>query len=414
MTQRAMAMAGILAWASTVLGATTNDTGGVPTSYFIGYEREPAMDYGGRTLVSLDGALCRGLGEAIGWREHTFAALFYEGYVGGFLSVVQHEGMGHGGRAREFGLDPSYSFGLDLSGSTSVGKDPESALQNVLLAAGGMEADGVMAQRLLHEFYSGSGTDGAKVPLLAFAKMDFSLYCWSTPDPAESPQDFQNAYEDGNDVAYYLTARQAHRSGTSPADVWNTRYAVDAADPLLSNNYDDLQRAALWNLIDPAFWLTTYSYVVDHLGNRQERLRPPVLPLGEGVGLTAGTRAFLGPDYVTSYLDLYLVTCGPLVQVYGRTLESSTDTSSGYGAAIHHLQLGPRIAVGAQADQWKAPDSVEKLDEGSGWNVMGEVDTLFAGRWGVSVKAGVKSDGWLPGTPVESGVYGGAGVQFAF
>ena len=404
---------GLLGWAWGAVGQGTN---GLPAGgpYFVGYQSEPGMDYGGRTLASLDGLVCRGLGEMIGWQNHTFIAFAYETYLGGFISVVQHEGMGHGGRAREFALDPSYTFGADLSGATSIGKDPESALQNVLLAGGGIEADGVLGQRLLREFYSSAGADAAKVPLMGFAKMDFTLYCLETPDPSDSLDDFQQAYDDGNDVAYYLTARQAHRAGASASDVWNDRYTVRGGDPALEDAYRDLQAAALWNLLDPAFWATTYSYAVDHFGKHQERIQAPSVPLGNGLGIMAGTRAFLGPDYVTSYLDLYLVTPGPLVQAYARTLQSGKDTSLGGGAGVYGWPVLANLAAGAAADVWRAPDSEEKLEEGTGWNVSGEVDTLFARRMGVSVKLGAKSDGYLPGTPMDSGVYGGVGLLFAF
>ncbi len=397
-----------------VAGPATNTPEATRDSYFVGYESEPAMDYGGRTLSSLDAGVCRAFGAAIGWERHTFLTVLCEGYAGGMLSVVQHEVLGHGGRAREFGLEPSYTFGLDMSGSTGIGHDPEDSLQNVLLAGGGIEADGVMAQRLLTDFYRAEGADGAKVPLLAFAKLDYTLYCWSTPDPKEEPADFVDAYEDGNDVAYYLVARQAGRTGADPGDVWNTRYDIDFNDPALSDTYDDAQTAALWNLADPAFWATVYSYMADHLGRRQSRIRPPVIPLGDAYGLTGGTRAFLGPDYVTSFLDVYLLTPGPLVQIYGRTLQNPDDTGTGCGAAVRGMRVTDSVSLGAAADVWQAPDAAEGFEDGTGWNAAGEVDTFFAGRWGVSVKVGAKSDGYFPGTPFESGVYGGAGMRCAF
>ena len=408
----AMAL-GLAVGAVATAGVATNETVRYDP-YFIGYQSEPAMDYGGRTLASLDAAVSRAVwGDGV-WRPRIYIALFCENYVGGFLSVVQHETLGHGGRAREFGLDPSYSFGADLSGSTSIGRDPKNNLQNIVLAGAGMEADGVLAQRLLRDLYTGDGADGAVIPMLAFAKLDFTVYCLSTPNPSDKPNDFRDAYRDGNDVAYYMVSRQAQRTGGDPADVWNNRYTINFNDPRLSALYDDLQTAAAWNLADPAFLAAAYGYVVDHAIRREERVRPPVVPRGGDFGLTAGTRAFAGPDTVTRFVDLYLLTPGPLVQVYGRILDSSIDTAMGYGAAVNEIPLGKSVWLSGGVDFWQNPDSLERLENGNGWNAVGEVNTLFAGRVGVSVKVGAKSDGYFPGTPLDSGVYGGAGVLFAF
>ncbi len=40
-----------------------------------------------------------------------------------------------------------------------------------------------------------------------------------------------------------------------------------------------------------------------------------------------------------------------------------------------------------------------------------EVDALVSERWGLSAKVGSKSEGFLPGLPIEDGVYLGLGVQ---
>jgi hypothetical protein len=52
---------------------------------------------------------------------------------------------GHGGRAREFGLGPSYGFNYDFSAATGIARPPHTNEANALLAAGGTEADGILA-----------------------------------------------------------------------------------------------------------------------------------------------------------------------------------------------------------------------------------------------------------------------------
>lgn len=380
-------------------------------AYYLGFESEPAMDAGGQDVVTVHSLISRGLGKVT---RTSYAAPAYEFFFAAGLSTFQHEVFGHGSRAREYNLDPVYSFGVDFSGGTGLNRDPTTMEQNIMIAGGGTEGDSVMANRILRDLYTGDGTDGSKIPLMALAKIDFSLYCLITPDPSDSREDFEDAYTNGNDIAYYITARQAQRRQANPADVWNNDYAIDFGDPMLEDNYDELRAAALWNLADPAALSAMYAYVADHVIRGKTQVRPPVIPLGGGFGLTAGTRAFMGPQEVTRFLDLYLVTPGPLVMLYARDLQSSVDQTFGYGGGLYKIPLGPRLKLSLLGDAWQVPESAEKLYQGTGWNGCGEVEAMFSDHIGVSCKIGNKSAGFFPGTPMEEGVYGGAGVLVAF
>jgi len=380
-------------------------------AYFLGFESEPAMDYGGQDVVTVHSAISRGLSKVV---KTSYVAPAYEFFFAAGLSTFQHEVFGHGSRAREYSLDPEYSFGFDFSGGTGLNKDPTTVEQNIIIAAGGTEGDSVMAHRILMDLYTGDGTDGSKIPLMAIAKIDFSLYCLITPDPSSSRGDFQDAYTNGNDIAYYLTARQAQRGHANPADVWNNNYAVDFQDPMLKDNYDEARAAAIWNLVDPSALAAMVGYVADHVIDGKTQVRPPVVPLGGGFGMTVGTRAFLGPEEVTRFLDLYLITPGPLVMLYARDLQSSVDQTYGYGAGLYKIPVGSRVKLSLLGDLWQTPESAEKLYDGTGWNTCGEVSTMFSDHVGVTCKLGDKSDGYFPGTPMAAGVYGGAGVLVAF
>lgn len=404
----------VVALAAGTGAAGAPDTNRVFDAYFFGFETEPAMDYGGRDITTLHSVLSRGVGWAARTDRFPYVAPAYEFLFAGGLSVVQHEVFGHGSRAREFNLDPEYGFGLDFSGWTSVRKDPESNLQNILLATGGTEADSLLAQRILRDLYTGNGTDGSKVPLMLLTKVDFSLYCLITPDPSDAPDDFSEEYENGNDIAYYLVSRQAQRRQGDPAQVWNNEYSIDYRDPELHDNYDEVRAAAIWNLVDPAALASLYGYAVDHVARGRTQVRPPVIPLGGGFGVTAGTRAFIGPEEVSRFLDLYVITPGPLVNVYARDLSNPSETSLGWGGGLYGIPLGPRVTLSVAGDVWQVPESAEGLYEGSGWNAVGELNALLFRNWGIACKAGAKSEGFFPGTPVESGVYGGGGLLVAF
>jgi hypothetical protein len=380
--------------------------------YFLGYETEPAMDFGGRTLASLHSGLSRAFGSIRDMGErHPGLAPSWELPVAAAILLVQHEVGGHGGRGREFGLGPSYGFGIDFSGYTSTERAPRTNEELMLLASGGTEADQVLARRIFLDLLRPEGADGAKIPLAFMAKLDLTLYVASAPRPrpGDGDGDFTDEAESGNDIAIYLVGRQSQRLGASAADVWNNAYPIDFTDPLLEDNWDDARLTAAWNLLDPSLVAAVFAWFRDHVLGGEDRVRPPMLRVGNA-GLSLGTRGALGPQSVSRSLDVYAATDRGIFTVYLRDLDSSVDRTFGLGAGVHGLRLG-RIGLGLCADVWDEPESPEGLYEGSGWNAAAEVDALLSDRWGISAKLGSKSDGFLPGLPIEDGIYLGFGVQ---
>lgn len=375
---------------------------------FVGYETEPSMDFGGRTVASLQSVLSRAFGSLgdVG-EKHPGASPSWEFPVGIFLLLVQHEVDGHGGRGREFDLSPSYGLGYDISAYTTIEREPRTNEQGSLLAAGGTEADQVMARRILLDLLRPDGADGAKVPLAFMAKLDLTMYVSGVEKP--DGQDFLDQLEEGNDIAYWLVSRQSDRLGGDPADVWNNVYEEDLNDPLLERNYDDARTTALWNLLDPSLVSSLIGYFRQHVIGGETRVRMPVLSAGD-VGLMLGTRGALGPRDVSRFLDLHAAGRFGVATVYVRDLDSGIDRAYGFGAGLHGLRLGDRLELGVSADTWDTPDAREGGPEGTGWNATAELDALF-GRWGLSAKAGAKSEGFFPGLPIEDGPYVGLGVR---
>jgi hypothetical protein len=377
---------------------------------FLGYGSEPEMDYGGRTVMSLQSVLSRSFSSIgdVGSR-HPGLRPAWEFPVGAALLLVQHEVGGHGGRAREFGLSPSYSFNFDFSAATGTRRPPRTNEEGILLAAGGTEADGVMAHRVLLDLLTPDGADGAKVPLAMMAKLDLTLYVSEMKNP-DRGQSFVDQYRDGNDMAYYLIARQAQRRGADPAAVWEGTYNPDTRDPLLKRTWNDARTTALWNLLDPLLVGSMVNYFRQHvLGSRVEVWAPVLRVWNGGGGLAIGTRGALGPQEVSRFLDLHAATRLGVFTVYVRDLDSSVDRTYGFGAAVHGLPLGA-ARLGLSADTWDEPVSLERVHAG-GWNATAEVDTLFNDRWGISAKAGTKSDGFFPGLPIADGAYFAFGVR---
>jgi hypothetical protein len=378
--------------------------------YFLGYETEPGMDYGGRTVASLQSAISRAF--TIPFKK-TAVAPAWEFPLAAALLLVQHEVGGHGGRGREFGLSPSYGFGWDFSGYTSTERPPATNQENILLAAGGAEADGIMARRILFESLEPEGVDGAKIPLAFMAKLDLTLYVLGTSDPDD--EDFAQEYRDGNDTAFWAAARQAERVGADPADVWNGVYAIDSGDPLLADIWDDARLTAVWNALDPSLISAVYAYFHDHVLGGQARVHPPLLHAGSW-GFTLGTRGALGPQEVSRFLDLHAAAPWGVLSVYARDLDSSIDREWGYGAGVHGLRLGRSLRLGLQGDLWTEPGAAEGISAKGedGWNVSAEIDALLGQRWGFAAKVGSKSGGFFPGLPLDEGTYAGFGIKAAF
>ncbi len=378
---------------------------------FLGYGTEPEMDYGGRTVMSLQSAVSRGFASIANVGErHPGLAPVWEFPVGAAVLLLQHEVDGHGGRGREFGLSPSYVFHFDFSAATGTRRPPQTNERNALIGSAGTEADQVMAHRTLLDLLRPEGADGAKVPLAMMSKLDLTLYVAQTKNP-DRGDDFLQQYRDGNDMAFYLVSRQAQRRGADPTAVWDGAYDPNLDESLIRRNYDDIRATALWNLLDPVLVGSMVNYFREHVLGGQVRVHAPTLRLADGVGLALGTRGALGPQEVSRFLDVHAATRRGVYTVYVRDLDSSIDRTYGFGAGVHGFPLGGIAQLGLSADSWSEPASRERIRTGSGWNATAEIDTLFGDRWGLSAKVGSKSAGFFPGLPIADGVYVGFGLR---
>ncbi len=395
-----------------------------PEPYFLGYEREPAMDAGGRSVASLSRGLSDLLSEATPTRRFPWLRAAWEVPMPILLQLVEHEGFGHGARARELGLDARY--GISLEGAwTDIDETPATNEDLALIVAGGTEADGVLARRLLLDMYRGRGGPASLAPFLLMAKADLPLYIGLTPAPEATlkpssdaddpdPDSFVDQYQSGNDMAFWLVTRQAWRRGEGPGASWDQDYEVDFGDPELRRNWRDLRATAVWSAIDPAVLSTLFSYVRDHLIRGEREIHPLRIPLGVGAGLTISTRAALGPAYLTRFLDLLVTTRRGVVTAYVRDLDSSSERRFGFGLGVQRVELTPSVVLGLEGDFWREPASLEGTARRDGWNVTLQGDVMVSRRLGVSLTAGAKSAGFFPGRPKERGAYLGAGALVAF
>lgn len=376
------------------------------------WSSEPAMRYGGLALASVQRFSSRLLGSSDAGRRRPGLAAAWEFPFALLLSIVTHEVNGHGGRAREFDLRPVYGFDLiGLTAYTGTRRQPRSRDELVALVAGGTEADSVIAHSLFLDLMRPGGAEASTLPLAVFAKIDFTMYVASTPRPVRAnAEEFRRQYQEGNDIANYLVARQGQRRGLDLDDLWNQVAEIEFADAWLQKNADALRLAALWNALDPTLITTVVAYARDHLRGGSVRLRAPMLQLGRHIGLQAGTRAFMGPSYVTRYLDVHVRVPFGLASLYGRDLDSSVERTWGWGGTLMLAPSRWRFQAQVAAERWDEPKSAEHGPGRRAWHAAGEVRVPATRRVGVMVGIGHKTDGFLPGRPLRAGTYAGAGL----
>jgi hypothetical protein len=156
------------------------------------------------------------------------------------------------------------------------------------------------------------------------------------------------------------------------------------------------------------------AYFRDHVLGGKARVRAVGWRVGGGVLLALGTRGALGPQAVSRFLDLHAGTRHGVFTLTLRDLDSSLDRGFGVGVAVRGLPLGRRLELALEADSWEEPESVEGLHEGSAWNASAELAARLGARSGAALKVGTKSDGFLPGRPIDKGTYLGFGLQVSW
>ena len=88
-----------MGWALAAAASAGSLTNRAFDAYFLGFETDPAMDYGGASVVSVHSLLSRGISRVV---PISYAAPAYEFFFAAGLSTFQHEVFGHGSRGREF------------------------------------------------------------------------------------------------------------------------------------------------------------------------------------------------------------------------------------------------------------------------------------------------------------------------
>ena len=363
-----------------------------------------------RILFRYDDAL-RGPGDA---HESTVAeraegvagraakVLFIDAPLAATMMTISHELFGHGARAREQGLDPTFSFRLVEPYRTILGQGDgflgearfERAGQSdrdLPLVFGGIEADYRAAYFLQRRFIQQRGwVHYGDMLLYAAARLSYASSLLNPGGPTEAD----------NDVRNYVQELQKRFNRWGDRD----RESIEG----------QLRTAYVWNLLDPTLAYALYAVTWEHIVHGRRMSQAPLPSVGDTV-FYPWKRFNLTPFGAEHYLELFVLRDGVLLDVYGRAGSSRLAAYHGGGARVRGLEVAPRLSVGAGVDAWVQPETLLH-DRGvfdrelqTGGNVEGEGVVALTDRLGFTVKLAYKTRGYLAGQPLDEGAYGYAG-----
>ncbi len=308
-----------------------------------------------------------------------------------FFWVAQHEFFGHGAQSREVGdYGSSYRMNFETprleyfngyrifgwwSGAASRGDREYSTDESLETIAGGMESTQVMSDWIRWNMFR-YGATAQDAVLYYVSKLDLTDYIETTPSPASRAGLIVKGGGNSDVDAYgeEMTAKYGE-----DADLWS-----------------DMERAALWNALDPTIWISAFRQL-DYVarGTREFRL-PRILPY-TGANLTP-----LGPEY---YLGAHFTAAELYYDVYGRKGVGPAGEFYGAGLRVGDIDLGNGYSLGMNLDAWD--------QERFGFAVRTTVSKSLSDRFRISAGADYKTEGYLKGRQSDEGVSGFISVQGA-
>ncbi len=216
-------------------------------------------------------------------------------------------------------------------------------------------------------------------------------------------------------------------SGSATADTSDVRsYVTALADRFNQWRPEDRRRierrlsaAYLWHVFDPTLLYAVYGTFVAGLWQGR---RTSEMPLPTVFGMTAllSPRFVLSPFGAEHMLDLFLARDGRMLDLYGRVGSSGLADHYGAGARVLGVRAGERVTLGAELDVWRQPEillgerGVYERAQRVGVNAGVLLDVRLTGILGITGKLAAKTPGFVVGQPIGGGVHGYAGVSLAW
>ena len=377
-----------------------------------------SMDPGARTTISLARILYRYdevlRGEpmaqptedrTLGVVGRSLKVVFLDAPIAAAVVTFQHEVFGHGGRAREQGLSPSYQFRLVEPYRTLFGQDGALAGEafferqgqvdrDIALVAAGIEADYRTAYWINRDLVQRGGwTHYGDMLMYAAARLSY-VFSLLSPADHEDPSD---------DVNNYVGQLQRRFNRWTDAE----KTSIESR----------LRTAYLWNLLDPTLLFAGYA-TVDHVAQGTRGTRAP-MPSVHGVTFLPWPSFALSPFGAEHGLTLFLERDGTVVDIEGRLGSSGLAAYGGGGIHASGVEVGDFVKVGATVDAWTQPEmlfydrNVFERPNRVGASVGTEGTFALSSSTGFIMSLSYKSRGFLPGRPLDRGLYGYAGLSWS-
>lgn len=325
-----------------------------------------------------------------------------------------HELLGHGARARELDLDPTYTFRL-VPPYRGLFSGPEEEDEVVRIATTSYEESAVIDEDIAVEL-AGFEASAASVWWMQAGiaqrdgwmhVRDLLVYGAYRLDHVSTLAVNQGGPFDpatSNDVEAYLTTLQMRTN----------RWRSEDREAMGRN----LQLGYLVGLADPLLWTTAYHAVVTHgvHGRRQARV---AMPRVGGWSLLPALRYSLTPFGPEHGVDLFARRGEPLYNLYARAATGGVLRSYGVGGRAFGLPVGDGRRLGGEVDLWWQPDLMfERLQAYDRPQQLGaqlglHVDWPIAERVGLVGKLAYKTEGYVLAQPLGAGPVGYLGLSVA-
>lgn len=374
------------------------------------------MDPGVRTTISLTRIFFRYdevlRGDCEGRSEPTLGILGRAAKVGlldgplAFMALTfSHEVFGHGARAREQGLETTYHFRLvqpyrslfgesdAMTGEARFGRQGQED-RDLALVTGGIESDYRAAHWLARDVVLHGGAHYGDMIMYAAARLS---YASSFLDPA-------SASDPSDDVRNYVSLLQKRFNRWTDAD----RSGIETR----------LRTAYLWNLADPTLVFAGYAVIAGHVVDGR-RWIPAPLPTAWGVTFLPRTSLALSPFGAEHALDLTMVHPKFVIDVQGRMGSSGLASYGGAGIRLSNIHPTPFLQWSSHIDLWTQPEilwaerNVFDRPNRLGGNIGTEGVFALSPSTGFVLAVAYKTSGFLPGRPMDKGLYGYTGLSWS-
>ncbi len=244
-----------------------------------------------------------------------------------------------------------------------------------------------------------------------------------------------NYWRGSGSGSHYIPPQCRAGEGSAPdwsnylMDVNTGRYGVTAVgDYKLTIN--DLKLANAANLLDPLFILSVYRYSADYIGHGKNRSRIPMLNIpGTGVDYLPGLRVDLSPFGIEYIQDNYFRYKGTLTNLFWTTGDNNYEKRLGAGFDVSGLPLGRAITAGLFGQLSRQPLMSRIMDTSAltpaelgarhdVYNYGASLriplstygDPADPKQFFLTLMAGKKNTGWIPGEYIKGSTYMNAGL----